>query len=112
MRAESGTEPSLHKSLTTGTETHLLPSRPPAPRGTDDGDAVGSDGEVQAVWEPEGDPNPAWGVRGLPKEGLSALGPEAEQGLILPGRRRGGSGRGRGVERETEEEKMRRNPFR
>lgn len=65
---DPGTEPSLHECPTTGTETQSLPSRPPAPGATDDGGAVGPDGEAQAVWEPEGDPNPAWGVRGLPEE--------------------------------------------
>ena len=51
--------------------------------------------------ESRGKPQPAWDVRGLPRERLSALGPEGEQGLILPG----GGGRG---EEEKREEKGRR----
>ena len=49
-------------------------SRPPVPWETDDEDAVGSDGEAQVVWEPEGNPNQP-GVSGAPRGGTVCSGP-------------------------------------
>lgn len=52
---------------------------------------MGSDGEAGSVGA-RGGPSPAWGVRGFPEQGRSALRSEGEKGVILPG---GGGGRDR-----------------
>lgn len=45
----------------------------PSPMGDNDEDAVGSDGEAQVVWEPEGTPNQP-GVSGAPQGGTVCSG--------------------------------------
>lgn len=50
----------------------------PSPGETDDGSTVGSDGGGTGYVGATGAPNPTWGVRELPKEVLSTLGPAGE----------------------------------